>query len=170
MLRLRFGVPVITLLLVFSASGCGGGGHTPLYPVNGRVTLDGEPLAGKTLKFIPDPGTPGLGGGGTTKGDGRYVAIANRPGAIRDMNGLPAGAYRVTVEEPMFPLQAEIAAQEKWTGVGPPPAIGLPKIDKKKKKDIPTAYGSEKTTPLRVEVVEGGGLINLDMEGDRKNR
>ncbi len=43
--------------------GCGGDGQAPLVPVHGKVTLDGKPLVGKTVKFIPDEGTPGIGAG-----------------------------------------------------------------------------------------------------------
>jgi hypothetical protein len=58
--------------------------------VSGRVTLDGEPLAGASVQFSPvaPPGSveaPGPGSTGVTDADGRYtltVVGGDRPGAV----------------------------------------------------------------------------------------
>lgn len=142
------------------AAGCGDGGPV-LVPVHGRVTLDGRPLAGKTLKFVPAPGTPGLGAGATTNAEGSYTLLSTKPGATRDMPGTPAGAYRVVVVEPMFPVDLPVQSAESSEATI---AIGLPAPTKKKAQEIPPAYTKEDTTPLRVTVPDGGGALNLALE------
>jgi hypothetical protein len=147
-----------------AAGGCGDGGPV-LVPVHGRVTLDGRPLAGKTVKFVPDPGTPGLGAGATTNAEGAYTLLSTKPGATRDTPGTPAGAYRVVVVEPMFPVDLPVQSSDSSEATV---AIGLPALSKKKAQEIPPAYSKEDTTPLRVTVPDGGGALNLTLETPAK--
>jgi len=151
-------------LLAGLSAGCADHG-TPLYPVHGRVTLDGKPLAGKTVKFIPDAGTPGQGAGATTNAEGRYTLLAARPGATKDRPGAPAGSYRVVVVEPMFPVDLPV---QRSDDPKPIPAVGPPASWVRKKQDIPALYTSPDTTPLRVEVEKGGSAINLILETPAK--
>jgi hypothetical protein len=154
---MRKGCAALGLLLL--AAGCGDGGPT-LVPVHGRVTLDGKPLAGKSVRFHPDPGTPGSGAGANTDADGNYTLLAIRPGATRDMPGVPAGAYRVVVTEPMFPIDLPV---QKADDPEPVPAIGRPADIPRKRQAIPSIYGNPDTTPLRVEVPKNGGPIDLQL-------
>jgi hypothetical protein len=78
-------------VVVLALSGCGGVGT--LYPVSGKVTLDGKPLPDGQVSFVPDkekgnkaPATPF----GKIK-DGSYsLETKGQPGA-------PAGAYKIMV-------------------------------------------------------------------------
>ena len=79
-------------LLAVLAAGCGRQ-DAPLAPVNGRVFYRGEPLAGGTIVFTPDPARGGSGplACGEVGPDGRYVLrTGGRPGAV-------AGWHRITV-------------------------------------------------------------------------
>lgn len=147
-----------------ATAGCGDGGPV-LQPVHGRVTLDGRALAGKTLRFVPEPGTPGVGAGATTDADGKYTLLSTRPGATRDMPGTPAGAYRVVVVEPMFPVDLPVQSADSSE---PTVAIGLPAAPKKKGQQIPAAYATPETTPLKVTVPDGGGPVDLTLESPKK--
>jgi hypothetical protein len=78
-------------VLVLALSGCGGVGT--LYPVSGKVTVDGKPLQDAQLSFVPDkeqgnqtPATPF----GKVK-DGNYSLTT------KDKAGAPAGRYKVMV-------------------------------------------------------------------------
>lgn len=153
----------LAALLAALAAGCSDDGPR-LEPVRGRVTLDGKPLAGKTVKFVPDAGTPGQGAGATTNAEGEYTLLAARPGATRDTPGAPAGAYRVVVVEPIFPVDLPVQNSDDPT---PAPAIGIP-APARKKQEIPAVYASPETTPLRVEVPRGGGAIDLALESPKK--
>ncbi len=72
------------LLVAAGLSGCGGGDEGPeLAVVRGTVTLDGKPVQGAIVQFVP------LGGEGTTSvaetdADGRYELqyTTNRSGAV----------------------------------------------------------------------------------------
>jgi hypothetical protein len=76
----------------FFCCSCGGGGPT-LYPVEGKILLKGQPLAGATVTFWPAQGdqvkiTPST---GNTDEEGKFtLETGTRTGA-------PAGDYVVTV-------------------------------------------------------------------------
>lgn len=80
----------VGLVAFFGATllGCGGGREGTAY-VEGRVTLDGEPLAGATVLFVPQAGRPAS---GVTNADGRYV-LEYEPGK----RGAPVGTCRVQI-------------------------------------------------------------------------
>lgn len=60
-----------------------------MIPVEGMVTLEGEPLANADVMFDSPDGPRGF---GTTDENGRFVVITRQYG-----KGLPAGTYRVLV-------------------------------------------------------------------------
>lgn len=66
--------------------GCGGEqfGH-----VSGKVTLDGEPLAGATVEFSPDGGSPAY---GVTNERGEYKLLFSA-----DQQGATVGQHRVRI-------------------------------------------------------------------------
>lgn len=151
--------------VVVGLTGCGGDSGPALVPVHGQVTLDGKPLAGKTLKFVPDGTTPGQGAGGTTDANGKYSLIAARPGAITDMVGAPAGAYRVVVVEPLFPMDLPV---QSATASEATVAIGLPSEPKKTGQAVPSVYSTPETTTLKVQVPNEGGQLDLALTSKPK--
>jgi hypothetical protein len=150
-------------LVVLAAAGCADRGPT-LVPVHGKVTLDGQPVAFKSVQFHPEDGTPGLGAGGDTNAEGTYTVLAVRPGALEDIPGIPPGRYRVVVKEPLIPVQ-DVAPPPAAPADGTPaPAIGPPVARAKKKQvQLPARYTAPETTPLRVEVPPTGGPIDLTL-------
>ncbi|MCE9561927.1 MAG: carboxypeptidase-like regulatory domain-containing protein [Planctomycetes bacterium] len=150
----RFLVP---LVLAVCAAGCGDA--PSLVPVRGTVTLDGKPLVYKNIRFLPEPGTPGIGAGANTDANGTYTLLAVRPGAVQDTPGVPPGAYKVVVGDPLIPIEEPVP---EATGPEPAPAIGLSTSRPKKKQVlIPARYTKPETTPLRVDVPSDGGPIDL---------
>lgn len=154
------------VVMVALAAGCGGSGPK-LVPVSGKLSIDGIPLAHKTIQFIPEPGTPGSGAGATTNSSGDYSLIATKGGALVDCMGACPGQYRVVVAEPMFPINADLKAPVE--GEQPAPAIGLPTASSRKpdKQAIPAVYGKAQSTPLIVTVPEKGGMIALELKAGR---
>jgi len=65
--RLRVGLALAIVLLL---AGCSGSA-VPLGNVAGRITMDGKPLAGALVRFIPETG--GRSSQGMTDADGRYT-------------------------------------------------------------------------------------------------
>ena len=152
---------ICLLFLLGLVLGCGDKRPT-LVPVKGRLTLDGKPVPFKHVKFLPVNVTPGIGGGAVTDKEGNYSLIANRPGSIKDEPGVPPGAYRVVIVEPLFDPEA-IAPPTKPED-GPAPAVGIPQPKKTGTKvGIPGNYANAETTTLMVEVPANGGEINLEM-------
>ena len=99
-------------------TGCGDSGPV-LVPVEGTVTLNGKPLANKSLLFMPIDGTSGHGAGGSSGADGKYTLKAVVPGAIRDFPGIPTGRYRVNVFEPI--IAGDVSVEED----GDEPAVAM---------------------------------------------
>jgi hypothetical protein len=86
------------LVMLSLFSGCSSGGGA-VAPVSGRVTLDGQPLAGAHVSFQPEGGgslsdsSAGSGSYAVTASDGSYVlrlAVGDRPGAA-------VGKHRVEI-------------------------------------------------------------------------
>lgn len=150
----------LALTVVAFLAGCGADNGPPLVPVSGVLTLDGRPLASKTVHFIPEDGTPGVGAGATTNSEGRYTLIAARPGAVVDTMGVPPGNYRVIVVEPMFPIDLPAAQSESDE---PAAATGLPDMRKRPRTTIPAQYMTVESTPFRLKVAPEGGAIDLQL-------
>jgi hypothetical protein len=146
-------------------AGCGRSGPT-LVPVNGTVSLDGQPLAFKSLLFIPDEGTPGNGAGGYTNGDGEYSLIAVVFGATRDFDGCPPGRYRVVVSEPTIPItEADFGPVDAYDE-GDEPAVAVGPVSNPVTREVPEIYASEQSTPLLLEVPKAGGVVNVELKLD----
>jgi hypothetical protein len=114
---------------VLAAGGCGGAGK--LDSVSGKVTLDGQSLAGVVVNYIPDTkkgNNTTLGVSGFTDANGSYyLKTSTRNG--HTYTGAPPGWYRVTVVP----------------GVPGPGA---------KPVQVPSRYGSPTSSPFQIEVVD----------------
>lgn len=121
------------VLLIFAVSviGCESDPVGRTVPVQGGVTVDGQPLKTGSVAFWPDAEKGNqfpLEAAGQIAEDGTYkVLTRGKPGA-------PPGAYRVTVT-------AQVPSD--------------PKDEYSKPKHlVPAAYRTKETTPLRLEVVD----------------
>ena len=69
------------LLLGIQVAGCGSSDDVKVYPVKGRVTFAGKPMAGGgSIAFIPTTNQTGKAAGGQIKDDGTYELTTNTPG------------------------------------------------------------------------------------------
>ncbi len=128
--------------LVLLAVGCGDdSGVGTTYPVRGKVTLNSEPLTATTtvIVFKPDAARGNktrFEPVGTVDADGQYTL------STKGRRGAPPGWYRVVV-----------------SATADPPLAGRAKASLKHRplpqSLVPAVYGQAKTTPLKVEVVEG---------------
>jgi hypothetical protein len=120
----------ITLIAMASLS-CAKSDRKPVFPVSGRVLMDGKPLAHAFVVFHP------LGVAGSA--DVRPRAHADGNGSFllstyENADGAPAGEYRITVEKYKAPTE---------TDKGPP--VNL----------VPARYAKPDTSHLTVRVQEG---------------
>lgn len=130
-----FAIAAVSLSLP-GLAGCGGRYDAS---VQGRVTLDGNPLPRGTVAFNPDvPGPPAY---GQIDSDGNYSVMTGRE------KGLTSGSYVVTV------VANELPVIQGKDG-GPPPA-GKP--------ITPMWYRSRETSGLTFNVNAGDNTINLEL-------
>jgi hypothetical protein len=120
----------LTLALV----GCAAG---PV-PVEGKVTMNGKPLAGCTVVFIPEGGGPEA--GSQTDEEGNFRLTGTKA------EGITPGVYRVTV------------SKKEWPPGTPPPDPTKMSFASvlSKRETIPLKFTVQDKTPLRVTVPRGG--------------
>lgn len=126
----------LLLLAPLTVTGCG---RPSFGEVEGTVTLDGKPLEGVMVHFVPDfvDGSAGPTSWGGTDAAGHYtLACMNQ-----NQKGAFVGKHRVVCNEP-----------ERLSGEA-------------KGSRIPERFRSPATTPLRFEVREGKQTIDLHLTG-----
>ena len=149
-------------LVAITAVGMSGCDSAPvLAPVSGTVTLDGELMPHKLVRFVPEPGTPGLGAARNTDANGQYTLLALLSGATKDRPGVSPGKYKVIITEPQLPVDLPVADTPEGE---PAPAIASPNAGRRRRRgDIPYRYTTEKMTDLRVTVPPEGGVFDLTL-------
>lgn len=148
----------VRLILLFAAlavAGCGGG---PV-PVRGRVTLDGTPVAGAAVVFLP-AGPRGHPASGQTDASGvfRLTTFKKEDGAVR-------GEYIVVVTKTDAlppPPQAEDGNAESVKN-----HYKALKSKRISKAALPAIYGNADKTPLRC-TVPPSGEVTLSLESSAR--
>lgn len=139
-------VPAAVLSLSLLA-GCGGGAEDApdTFPVTGKVTQGGKPLADVKVDFVPSGG--GLPSSGVTNAEGVYV-LSRHTG---DEGAIP-GTYRVVLSEGTAP---DMSAYQN-PGEGPPA----------KESKIPEKWQSKETSPKSVEVKNEPNVVDIDVDAE----
>lgn len=86
-------------LLLAVAGGCSKGVSLKTVPVSGKVTLDGQPVSGATVTFLPEVPAAGAAlapSSGLTGADGSYKLITMGSGR-EAFDGIPPGNYKIIV-------------------------------------------------------------------------
>jgi len=136
-------------ILLFSVfAGCSNpeAGAPPGERVSGTVTLDGKPVPGATVIFLPVGSTPGDACTGVTDQSGKYE-LKNRYGKP----AVPVGEYKVTCSVGGGPGSDAPAG-----GAAPAPAPSV---------TIPPRYALEHESDLKAKVPAGGGTIDFKLTG-----
>lgn len=106
------------ILLSLAASGCGGDDYADPVPVSGKVTLDGQPLGGGTVRFVPADREKAKPGRGEIQTDGSYKATTDT-----ENDGLIPAEYSVFFDNPET---SEVTAKDEGGGVNIPPKYLAP--------------------------------------------
>lgn len=112
----------------------------PLIAIKGKVTLDGEPLAGVTVSFAQQEAPKGFraaNADGVTNADGEFVLTT-----YEKFDGVALGTFKVTVVKTNR---------------------GILRSEQPVESPVPVKYSKAATTPLVVEVKEGMGPIKLEL-------
>lgn len=138
------------LLLPIMLLGCGGGdaGLPGLEPVSGVVALDGAPIGGVDVVFIPVGSTEGGGSYGQTDASGKYELTSNdgRKGAV-------AGEFKIICSKRVMPDGSDYVAEPG----------GLSPMEADTRELLPRKYSDEATTILKATVPPGGGTVDLEV-------
>lgn len=118
-----------------------------LAPVAGTVTLDGKPLSGATVVFVPTGSTHGTGANGRTDQAGRYE-LAKRSGE----KGSPTGEYRVVITKLVMPDGSDFPVD---SAVAP--------INSSAKQILPVKYSMAGKTVLRAKVGDSANVIDFPL-------
>lgn len=146
---------LVPLLLALAATGCGQNSS-----VKGRVLLDGQPVAGATVLFMPEAAGQGRPALGTTDSDGYFELMTHRPG-----DGVAPGGYRIVVsktEAPAAPPDDDHAGKKR--------ALDYKARHSGKKRDkhlIPEIYSDAAKTTLRC-IVPASGLVTLELSSGNR--
>lgn len=139
------------VFLILAAAGCGKGDPSHIR-VSGLVTLNGAPLAGARVAFIPTGDTQGIGAEARTGPEGRYELIDRR-----GTPGTHPGAYKVTISKRLLPNGAEVPADDQ-----------TPPIESPARETLPPNYSDASRTTLQAVVPEQGGTIDFSLKGKGK--
>lgn len=114
-------------------------GQMPVFPVSGKLTIGGEPMADATIIFNPVADLPD----GVSKI--RPHAFTDDDGSFRvstygSEDGAPPGKYTATVS---------------WKG----PHVGVAGDDDDRPEKVPPEYQSPRSSRLQVEIVNGENTL-----------
>jgi hypothetical protein len=156
----------IFLPLTATLAGCGSDdGLGKRFPVSGKVTYNGSPLAKGRISFVPeDSKEPGVGATGTIE-NGEYTLMTGG-----DNDGARAGKYKVTItakEDAMEKAKALFAKANKGNDPGYLPGRFSAMAEADAKSLIPTGYGDTRTTNLTAEVKDGSNKIDFELSDDK---
>lgn len=129
------------------ASGCGRSGGPPkaaAIPVNGTVMLDGKPLAGADVVFIPPQGIGGF--SGRTKDDGSYQLEGLANSKVKCQ-----GKCSVRISRMLKPDGTMPGADETPANAGA-------------MESLPERYSSPGATTLTADVPENGGKFDFELK------
>jgi hypothetical protein len=129
--RWKWAAALLGPLAVVSLAGCSGGDQIDRYPIEGKVTFQGQPLEHGTVQFQPQDNENGIQSGAQIK-QGEFK--------IPEAQGLPPGSYRVM-------LFSADSAQEAAPTDAPPGDSNVPVA----KEKIPPAYNSKSTLVVDVK-------------------
>ncbi len=145
----RFSFYLVYASIVSLLVGCAGG--PKLTEVSGKLTLDGEPLDGVQVIFVPDAEFGGKGriSTGLTDADGNYKQTYSAAGRQPQKPGVAAGKVRVY----LIDVKASESAREQ-DGEGEINPIDV-RFDFK--------FLDIQTSPLRFDVISGGQTIDIEL-------
>jgi hypothetical protein len=125
---------LVLLLLSLLATSCSKPRFKSVYPVKGRVLVNGEPAEGVTVRFMSlnDPDDPLVRPSATTDAAGWFTATT-----YKKEDGVPAGSYAVTLV---------------WLPKG---YVG----PRESANKLPTRYGEAATSGIQVQIRAGSNEL-----------
>jgi hypothetical protein len=148
-MRRQHSIPTAFRLLPVCLALVGGcGPDRPLtIPVDGTVTVDGRPVEGASVMFMPQfPGRPAL---GVTDASGQFRLTTFASG-----DGAQPGQHTVTVT--LQKTTGFVADKDGLSGGMAPEGVRIEWV-------VPQRYSKPETSELSVEVKQGMSSVKLDL-------
>jgi hypothetical protein len=155
-------LPAMAVVCALVVVGCPSGTTVDTEKVQGTVTLDGEPVAGATVTFVPVNEGQGMSATGVTDAQGKYTLnpVGGGQLAAEAGAGTLAGEYYVGVlkSEMDIPLTEEEAEEQGVEYVAPEgEASGeITHI-------VPQKYNNPRESGIKVTVTEGENMIPIEI-------
>lgn len=155
------------LLIAVAAAGCGKkGSGIATYPVTGKVTYKGKPVAGASISYASkNPDAPKA--GATTNSDGEF-SLSTYVSPTEVLKGAPAGDYQVVIVKQVSPVKSDEGKvdlanatmeqrqehmRKQWAAQQQRSPEN--KTPPKPKSEIPEKYSTIEKTDLKATVVSG---------------
>ena len=158
-------LPAMAALGALAVVGCPGGTTIDADYVEGVVTLDGKPVAGATVTFVPVNEGQGMSATGLTDAQGKYTLnpVGGGQLAAEAGAGTLAGEYYVGVlksemETPLTEEEAEEQGGEYVESSGESSA--------KVTHIVPQKYNNPRKSGLKVTVGEGENSIPIELSSE----
>lgn len=143
---------LLGVLLAASLAGCGDD-KPRRYPVRGRVTYNGEPLARGTIAFSPKEADQGLGCFGEIEdGSYRMTTFDTGDGAVPGLYDVAITAAEVSYSNPLDDIE-----------LSPTPEASVTRDLQQAKHLIPPKYNSPATSGLTAEVEAESNTIDFPL-------
>ncbi len=137
-------------------AGCAGEPPALLVPVGGKLLVDGKPLDGVDVNFIPEISETNRGGAGTTDDSGAFTVTdftQNKP-------GLPPGKYTLTFSRMRLPDGSAAPKPEP----NKPVPLGVIRVE-----SLPAFLTTpDPKDPARQVVIPEDGNENLELKASKK--
>lgn len=137
-------------VLMWSLFGCSESVKEPDWPgavpVTGIVTIDGTALGQANVLYIPDEGTVGQGGSGTTDDTGKYK-VSSRDSKGDTIEGIIPGKYRVAISRMIKP-DGSVWTPDATNSTGPA-SVGA-------REELPMEYADPRSSIWLIDVISGG--------------
>ena len=155
----RWWFPPLLVALVLGLGGCGGG--PKLYTVTGTVTLDGKPLPGAAVLFLPTA-EDGRQATGVTNADGSFQLET-----FKSRDGAQAGDYKVVVQYSESVPAGAVAAPKEGQSMKDMWEASQKAMKEQQNKPpkyvVPTKYSDPGQTVLK-QRVPPEGPVKLDLQ------
>ena len=139
-------------VLVFVISGCGDG--LVRVSVDGKLTVQGQPLGNTVVQFTPKEGTVGQGAIGMSDEQGKFTVTSS----VKDDPGIPAGKYAVRLSR-LVAIDGKVLPKDSVEADYPGAW-----------ESIPAPYFTD-SSPLEITVDKGGALeIDLPAKLNAKKK
>jgi len=135
---------ICSSVVILFVSGCGGREYPPTYETTGLITLDGKPIEGVTVSFLPQDGQQPANGKTDTNGQYRLTSFSRNDGAM-------AGTFAIVMMK--FP---KIEVVTTPTGIPWDPDKETDEYifdDGKEENKLPEKYADSKTSGMLATVV-----------------